>query len=58
MKITRYLNGKIIKEEELKNIVIDSQLIHEIIGDVNRRLKNNCTKEHSDLNLVEKKANM
>lgn len=39
LTVKRYLNGVPIEQGDLKNIVIDSSLIRNIIADVNKRLK-------------------
>lgn len=41
LTITRYINGKKVEEKNLKNIVVENELILKTINAVNERIKNN-----------------
>jgi hypothetical protein len=49
--VTRYINGKKVEDNKIKNIIIESDLILKTIQAVNERVKNNF---HQTVNNLKK----
>ena len=54
MNIKRYINGKPVEEEDLRKIILRSEFIDKIIGDVNERI-NKFRQGTFDMKIVENK---